>query len=89
MFRNAELRGVDFREADLTGADLSGARMGKTCRRWLLELPVQIFLGIILGILILFGFSIIGEFFLQSAKIVSTEALTKPAEYYWALLPWL
>ena len=47
-FQKSDLRGVDFRDADLTGADFSGARMGKTWRRRLMELPVQFVLGVLL-----------------------------------------
>ncbi len=89
VFQKADLRGVDFREADLTRADFNGARMGKTWRRKLMELPVQFFLGIFSGVIVLLGVGIIGESIISFAKNTSTEVLTKVAAYYWALLPWM
>ena len=90
VFRNADLRGVDFREADLTGADFSGARIGKNWRRWALELPVQFMLGIILGVLVVFGVDSIANFIIKPfpepfPRLVSRSV----APYYWALLPWM
>ena len=90
VFRNADLRGVGFCEADLTGADFSGARMGKTSRRWLWELPVQFMSGIIEGIIIIVGFFLMARLMIAPlSELISATELADTAAYYWALLPWL
>ena len=90
MFRNADLRGVDFREANLTGADFSGARMGKTWRWWLWELPTQFVIGIALGTLFAMGLTIFASRIITPfSKFVSAEGLTDTASDYWALLLWI
>lgn len=90
VFCNADLRGVDFREADLTGADFSGARMGKTWRRQLLELPMQFMSGIIEGFFILLVIAFMATLMIKPlSKLIDTTELADTAVFYWALLPWL